>query len=141
MYVTKYFKDGSAHNFSKGKTDKVFYPSVTFSLPKIKERMEWFHLSDCLIPKRFLFDTVSNGIFNIKFRNVGGTNNCGNDSIRWRNGLKGICFTLFPTKKYYQLTETALFTFYVADDLLEIKQISVTIHDQNIDPLFLAPQL
>ena len=135
MYVTKYFKYGSAHNFSKGKTDKVFYPSVTFSLPKIKERMEWFHLSDCVISKRFLFDTVSNGIFNIKFRNVGGTINCGNDSIRWRNDLKGICFTLFPT------TETALFTFYVANDLLEIKQISVTIHDQNIDPLFLTPQL
>ena len=140
-YATKYFKYGVAHNFSKGKTDKAFYPSATFCLPKVKERMEWFHLSDCKIPKRFAFDTVSNGIFNIKFCNVGGTNNCGNDSIRWRNDLKGICFTLFPTKKYYQLTETALFTFYVADDLLEIKQISVTLHDQNIDPLFLTPQI
>ena len=140
-YVTKYFKYEVNHNFSKVKTDKAFYPSVTFCLPKIKERMEWLHLSDCVIPKRFLFDTVSNGIFNIDFCNVGGTNNCGNDSIRWRNDLKGICFTLFPTKKYYQLTETALLAFYVADDLLEIKQISVTIHDQNIDPLFLTPQL
>ena len=140
-YITKYFKYEVTHNFSKIKTDKAFYPSVTFCLPKIKERMEWFYLSDCVIPKRFLFDTVSNGIFNIGFCNVGGTNNCGNDSVRWRNDLKGICFTLFPTKKYYQLTETALFSFYVADDLLEIKQISVTIHDQNIDPLFLTPQL
>ena len=87
-YVTKYFKYEVTHNFSKVKTDKAFYPSVTFCLPKIKERMEWFYLSDCVIPKRFLFDTVSNGIFNIDFCNVGGTNNCGNDSVRWRNDLK-----------------------------------------------------
>lgn len=61
--------------------------------------------------------------------------------VLWREDLKGICFTLFPTKKYYQLTQTALVQFFVADDLLDIKQISVTLHDQNLDPLFLTPQL
>ena len=140
-YVTKYFRYEVSHNFSRIKTDKPFYPSVTFCLPAVKDRMEWYHISDCIIPKRYVPDTLSNGIFNIDFCNVGGVSDGWNDSVRWREDLKGICFTLFPTKMYYQLTETALLNFYVADDLLEIKQVSVTIHDQNIDPLFLTPQL
>ena len=64
--------------------------------------------------------------------NIGGTNNCDNDSVSWRDDLKGVCFTLFPSKKYYQLTEKAKLGFHVADDLLEIKQVSVTIHDQEL---------
>ena len=99
------------------------------------------NFSDCFIPKRFVLDTISNGIFNIDVCNLGGSNNCGQSSIRWRDDLKGICFTLFPTMKYYQLTETALLNFYVAEHLLEIKQVSVTIHDQNTEPFFLRPQL
>ena len=140
-YVTKYFRYEVTHNFSRTKTDKAFYPSVTFCLPTVKEKLEWYYLSDCILPKRYVPDTLSNGIFNIDFCNVGGVSDCWNDSVHWREDLKGICFTLFPTKKYYQLTETALLNFYVADDLLEIKQISVTVHDQNVDPLFLTPQL
>ena len=140
-YVTKYFRYEVSHNFSRIKTDKPFYPSVTFCLPAVKDKMEWYHLFDCIIPKKYVPDTLSNGIFNIDFCNVGGVSDCWNDSVRWREDLKGICFTLFPTKMYYQVTETALLNFYVADDLLEIKQVSVTIHDQNIDPLFLTPQL
>lgn len=103
--------------------------------------MEWSNFSDCFIPKRFVLGTISNGIFNIDFCNLGGSNSCGKSSVRWRDDLKGICFTLFPVKKYYQLTETALLNFYVAEDLLEVQQVSVTIHDQNTEPFFLRPQL
>ena len=140
-YITRYLRYEVSHHFSKGITDKAFYPSVTFCLPEIKERMEWSYVSDCFVPKRFVLDAISNGIFNIDFCNLGGSNNCGKSSIRWRDDLKGICFTLFPVKKYYQLTETALLNFYVAEDLLEIQQVSVTIHDQNTEPFFLRPQL
>lgn len=102
--------------------------------------MEWYYFFDCEIPKRFLWND-SNGIFNTEMCNIGSTNNCDNDSISWRDDLKGVCFTLFPSKKYYQLTEKAKLGFHVADDLLEIKQVSVTIHDQDIDPLFQTPQI
>ena len=136
-YIARYLRHEVSHHFSRVVTDKAFYASATFCLPEIKERMEWSYFSDCFIPKRFVLDTISNGIFNIDFCNLGGSNNCGQSSIRWRDDLKGICFTLFPTKKYYQLTETALLNFYVAEDLLEIKQVSVTIHDQNTEPFFL----
>ena len=140
-YITRYLRYEVSHHFSKGVTDKAFYPSATFCLPEIKERMEWSYFSDCFIPKRFVLDTISNGIFNIDFCNLGGSNNCRKSSIRWRDDLKGICFTVFPVKKYYQLTGTALLNFYVAEDLLEIQQVSVTIHDQNTEPFFLRPQL
>ena len=103
--------------------------------------MEWSNFSDCFIPKRFVLGTISNGIFNIDFCNLGGSNSCGKSSVRWRDDLKGLCFTLFPVKKYYQLTETALLNFYVAEDLLVVQQVSVTIHDQNTEPFFLRPQL
>lgn len=49
-YVTKYFRYEVSHNFSRIKTDKPFYPSVTFCLPAVKDRMEWYHISDCIIP-------------------------------------------------------------------------------------------
>ena len=139
-YVTKYLRYEVSHNFSRGKTDKAFYPSATICLPITKERMEWYYFFDCEIPKRFLWN-ASNGIFNIEVCNIGGINDCDNDSIIWRDDLKGVCFTLFPIKKYYQLTEKARLGFHVADDLLEIKQVSVTIHDQDIDPLFQTPQI
>lgn len=130
-YVAKYLRYEVSHNFSKGKTDKAFYPSATICLPITKERMEWYYFFDCEIPKRFLWND-RNGIFNIEMCNIGGTNNCDNDSISWRDDLKGFCFTLFPSKKYYQLTEKVKLGFHVADDLLEIKQVSVTIHDQEL---------
>ena len=139
-YVSKYFRYEVSHNFSRGITEKAFYPSVTFCLPEIRETMEWRQI-DCVLPKRYILGSKTNGVFNIDFCHLGGSTICGNDSVRWREDLKGICFTLFPTKKYYQLTQTALLQFFVADDLLDIKQISVTIHDQNLDPLFLTPQL
>ena len=139
-YVSKYLRYEVSHNFSRSITDKAFYPSVTFCLPEIKEEMGLSQI-DCVVPKRYIFSTKSNGIFNIDVCRLGNSSICGDDSVLWREDLKGICFTLFPTKKYYQLTQTALVQFFVADDLLDIKQISVTLHDQNLDPLFLTPQL
>ena len=139
-YIARYLRYEVSHHFSRVVTDKAFYPSATFCLPLIKERMEK-NVSDCFLPKKSVLDTISNGIFNIDFCNLGDYSDCGQSSIRWRDDLKGICFTLFPTKKYYQLTETVWLNFYVAEDLLEIKQVSVTIHDQNTESFFLRPQL
>ena len=110
-YVTKYFRYEVSHNFSRIKTDKPFYPSVTFCLPAVKDRMEWYHLSDCIIPKRYVPDTLSNGIFNIDFCNVGGVSDCWNDSVRWREDLKGIALLFFQQKCITNLQKQLCLTF------------------------------
>ena len=69
-YVSKYLRYEVSHNFSRSITDKVFYPSVTFCLPEIKEEMELFQI-DCVLPKRYIFSTKSNGIFNIDVCSLG----------------------------------------------------------------------
>ena len=142
-YVHKYLQYNISHEASKVTPTKAFYPSITFCLNTVKYDFEWYYCPDCKIPKRNISERYNNGIFNIDFCNIGGTNYCEEASTKWRDEVKGSCFTLFPTKKYYQLMETAMIIFYVADDLIYFDQyrISVTFHDQDVDPFFISPHL
>ena len=54
--------------------------------------------------------------------------------------MKNICFTWHPKKVYYQSFTGAVLSVVTDDTVRGHSQLSVTLHEQNIDPTFLMPQ-
>lgn len=145
-YIDGYLRHDVNHDFSNVFERKAYFPSITFCLPRFKTALSKSYKPNCTVPKRTMFlesgkKIITNGIFNILDCKVGGSENCTKDMFQWDDNLKGICFTWFPERKYYQAGEPAFIEFYVAYDLLYGQQVSVTVHDQAFHSVLLSPDI
>ena len=145
-YIYKYLEHDIYHDLSTVKRERAYFPSVTFCFSGPKYYSNVYYQPNCTTPKRKIkpdvIYAISNGLFTISYCTIGWTEVCVREksAFSFDERMKNICFTWHPKKVYYQSFTGAVLSIVTDDTVRGHTQLSVTVHEQNIDPTFLMPQ-
>ena len=146
-YIKTYLKHEVYQDLTAMKVDTMYFPSVTFCLVSPKYILNNNYEPKCKIPKRKLKESsdflTANSFFAVASCEMDRMSGCYQDDglIHFREDMKHACFTWHPQRKFFQRERGMYIKFLVDDTVGRHDEVSVTIHDQDIDPMFLTPQL
>lgn len=146
-YIKTYLKHEVYQDLTAMKIDTMYFPSVTFCLVSPKYILNNYYEPKCKIPKRKLEESsdflTANSFFAVASCQMDRVSGCYQDDglIHFREDMKHACFTWHPQRKFFQRERGMYIKFLVDDTVGRHDEVSVTIHDQDIDPMFLTPQL
>ena len=156
-YIVKYFEHETYVEVTTVTTKRAYYPSVTFCLDKYKEKMDQLYCGkplfrlDSVKPctrknQGCLFPTVkrntaiwSNGLFNVMIDDSSSSES----QFTSHSRSNDICVTWHQNKTLYQTYSGIEIQFLVAEKLFGSfsPEVSITVHEQDVYPDFLVPQL
>ena len=145
-YITKYNQHEIYQDSTKVKTKKMYFPSLTFCFRTAKEILSTEYQGNCDLPRgKWVYPNhrINNGIFIITSCFIGWYGHCDYNEklIYFHEKLKHLCFTWQTNRTFFQTDKGIQLQFVVDDNLYGFNEISVTVHDKDIDPTFITPQI